>query len=550
MIAPFRFWVQNVMPIVYDDSLSYYEILNKMSIKLNEVIDEMNKISEQGIEDIINQLNQLLAQINELLEQIESGEIVTEAVDQKIDDMVESGEFAEVLEPEIIELLNSSTLKKYDSIKNSSGAITRVMCAAASYLDRASLQYGYTHTAMNPVCTNEIDCCSFVELAVFGVDYEKSRYNGLTENIGRGGYYIPTSEMYFRPGHNRPYGMLSSDFAHWCYDRGYYYETSDIKKVQVGDVAFCHTGNVEVPFRNITHTALVTGFAGDYVIVLEAYDVSSDPIKKNARQINADDIVGFARLPYDDMGYQELDFVRSKLMRPWNVNGTKTVSINASTKRGTLVQITSDKPLEERKPYTIVFECAELESNWTLNLIGSELIAGWPASDKVYQKQLIFTNESGKSVNPSSVSDSGEYIYYFMLGLPSGSTVSSVTKTINNFHIYEGYCDPSSEIIVPSEFNPAEVASPIELSGDTQISNYFDERGLKAPFGHPEQVFVHLANSTGDVPNGYYILETCTYGSTRGAGYQLLKKLSGPEIYHRYVDTGSWTSWVAISFSS
>lgn len=52
MIAPlgeigaFRFWCQKVLPAVYDDSLSYYELLCKVIDKLNEVIEQSNEQSE------------------------------------------------------------------------------------------------------------------------------------------------------------------------------------------------------------------------------------------------------------------------------------------------------------------------------------------------------------------------------------------------------------------------------------------------------------------------------------------------------------------------
>lgn len=41
-VRPFRFWSQKVLPLVYDDSLSYYEVLCKLTGKLNEVIDFVN----------------------------------------------------------------------------------------------------------------------------------------------------------------------------------------------------------------------------------------------------------------------------------------------------------------------------------------------------------------------------------------------------------------------------------------------------------------------------------------------------------------------------
>lgn len=45
-IKNFKFWCQKVLPLVYDNSLSYYEILCKVVHYLNHVIDDMNQIPE------------------------------------------------------------------------------------------------------------------------------------------------------------------------------------------------------------------------------------------------------------------------------------------------------------------------------------------------------------------------------------------------------------------------------------------------------------------------------------------------------------------------
>lgn len=44
-IKQLRFWCQKILPLVYDDSLSYYEVLCKVSAKLNEVITGTNNLS-------------------------------------------------------------------------------------------------------------------------------------------------------------------------------------------------------------------------------------------------------------------------------------------------------------------------------------------------------------------------------------------------------------------------------------------------------------------------------------------------------------------------
>lgn len=68
-VQPFRFWCQKILPAVYDDSLSYYELLCKVIDKLNEVIEVDNE-QNQAIALIISQLEEL----QNLFEQfIESG---------------------------------------------------------------------------------------------------------------------------------------------------------------------------------------------------------------------------------------------------------------------------------------------------------------------------------------------------------------------------------------------------------------------------------------------------------------------------------------------
>ncbi len=46
MIDKIRYWCHKILPLVYDDSLSYYEFLCKMNAKLNEVIDSTNGLAE------------------------------------------------------------------------------------------------------------------------------------------------------------------------------------------------------------------------------------------------------------------------------------------------------------------------------------------------------------------------------------------------------------------------------------------------------------------------------------------------------------------------
>lgn len=68
-IKPLRYWVQKVLPLVYDDSLSYYELLNKVVNKLNEVVDTDNVL----IEDV-NDLDGRVSTIEATLDELTSGD--------------------------------------------------------------------------------------------------------------------------------------------------------------------------------------------------------------------------------------------------------------------------------------------------------------------------------------------------------------------------------------------------------------------------------------------------------------------------------------------
>lgn len=58
----FRFWCQKVIPLVYDDSLSYYEVLCKVVHYINKLIDTDNEIVED--------LNALKAEVDQVQEWI------------------------------------------------------------------------------------------------------------------------------------------------------------------------------------------------------------------------------------------------------------------------------------------------------------------------------------------------------------------------------------------------------------------------------------------------------------------------------------------------
>lgn len=57
-VPHFRMWCQKVLPLVYDDSLSYYEVLCKVVKYINELIDN-DKVIEQELTELRKELTEV-----------------------------------------------------------------------------------------------------------------------------------------------------------------------------------------------------------------------------------------------------------------------------------------------------------------------------------------------------------------------------------------------------------------------------------------------------------------------------------------------------------
>lgn len=89
----FRFWCQKVLPIVYDDSLSYYELLGKVVHYLNNVIKDMATAGE-NIDSLLEAYKELEGYINQYLD-------LEKAVSDKLDKMADDGTLSKIFSPVI-----------------------------------------------------------------------------------------------------------------------------------------------------------------------------------------------------------------------------------------------------------------------------------------------------------------------------------------------------------------------------------------------------------------------------------------------------------------
>ena len=115
-LKPFRYWCQKVLPLVYDDSLSYYELLCKVVDYLNKTMEDVDTlhVDVDNLHDAYSELetdmnhkytdisnwvnisyNDLVEYVNTYFDNLD----VQEEINNKLDAMAESGELSALIVP-------------------------------------------------------------------------------------------------------------------------------------------------------------------------------------------------------------------------------------------------------------------------------------------------------------------------------------------------------------------------------------------------------------------------------------------------------------------
>lgn len=100
-VRPFRWWCQKVLPLVYDDSLSYYELLCKVVDYINNLIADVSA-TETNLDSLKDAFEQLQNYVDNYFENN-----FPERVDAKLDELVADGTL-EALLGDYVESVTSS----------------------------------------------------------------------------------------------------------------------------------------------------------------------------------------------------------------------------------------------------------------------------------------------------------------------------------------------------------------------------------------------------------------------------------------------------------
>lgn len=232
----FKFWCQKTLPLVYDDSLSYYELLCKLVNYLNNTMSDVNKMSDA------------FAELKRYVDNYFSDLNVQTEINNKLDDMVADGT--------INALLSNLVAVKQGISGSTLNSITNV---ALSYVNHnADLIYGHKTATRDTFVyqdVNDIDCSTFVQLVLGGVPYDASRYSGRLNNA------FGSANFKFIFDNN-----LSWKMAEELYNRGLaFYPNADYSNILPGDIlfySFDSTDDVSNRFLHITHVDICLGQRG------------------------------------------------------------------------------------------------------------------------------------------------------------------------------------------------------------------------------------------------------------------------------------------------
>lgn len=265
------YYCQKVLPLVYDDSLSYYELLCKVINAVNELIKENA--------EIIKWLNNTQEYIKTELKQ-DVNEILTEWLNDGT----------------ITKILGENYISKDQPIRGyitDNYAINEMVACGLSYLNNNDKLFYGNSTALNDNMESigqdpiryAIDCSTFVCLVLNGVPFSNSRYALGGDKYNNNPDYPWAENVYDNgdPEFKRYANMIAKTF--WDTGKAYY-TNKDFSNVKQGDLLFWKgSEETEGSFRNIIHVAIFLNKTGDGKIRYLEANNANEPVRIAASTI-------------------------------------------------------------------------------------------------------------------------------------------------------------------------------------------------------------------------------------------------------------------------
>ena len=112
-LTPFRFWCQKILPIAYDDSLSYYELLCKVVDYLNKTMEDV-ELSIEDVEKLHDAYEDLQEYVNDYFTNLD----VQEEINNKLDALVADGTIHSIFSDDVMAILTQAQAATQQAINN------------------------------------------------------------------------------------------------------------------------------------------------------------------------------------------------------------------------------------------------------------------------------------------------------------------------------------------------------------------------------------------------------------------------------------------------
>ena len=210
-MRPFRFWCQKVLPLVYDDSLSYYEVLCKVVTYLNNMIEDLKKLGSD-----ITELAKLYEQLKKYVDDYFSNPEFAAIVDAKLDEMAEDGTLAEIINQQIFDDLND----KIDAVT----ATARIAFVGGDKIGCCAFVYNtQSHHATVIDCGSQASAAQLINWlqhcgittidAVIISHWHSDHMSGLTSLLGNNVGIGVSGLTLYCPHENLNYSSMIGDFS-------------------------------------------------------------------------------------------------------------------------------------------------------------------------------------------------------------------------------------------------------------------------------------------------------------------------------------------------
>lgn len=279
-LKPFRFWCHKVLPLVYDDSLSYYELLCKVVDYLNKTMENVNKLSEN-----FDELQASFKTLKEYVDNYFKNLNVQNEINNKLDEMAKNGTLEKMIRPFIDDFINNTYKvigfpplhsgndpegscgfarissdscilfdlgypENYSSIKNylNNLGITKINAIVISH-------YHDDHVGDITQYVNDFDvseCKLFLPLTTNKFDYVVERHNNIVNAYKWKQIIYPNAfETYNVDVYNLTFANCGAiAIAHWDSNTSDYNNYSMVTFLKYGNSCVLYTGDINIDAQN------------------------------------------------------------------------------------------------------------------------------------------------------------------------------------------------------------------------------------------------------------------------------------------------------------